>query len=370
MKFASRMNVIDSSGIRKVFDLAKTMKDPVNLSIGQPDFDVPEILKESAITAINKGFNSYTLTQGLTELREKIKNMVFEKKGAKVDDVIITSGVSGGILLTFLTLLDPGDEVVFSDPYFVMYKHLCRFTGAVPKYLQLDEKFRILPENLAKVVSDKTKLIVLNSPSNPTGVVNSPDELKAVADIASRFGITVVSDEIYDGFVYDGEYESIAKYYPDTLILGGFSKEYAMTGWRVGYAAGNSDLIKEMIKLQQYTFVCAPSIAQYAALDALDYNTDYIRRQYAAKRDMIYNGIKDNFNVVKPGGAFYIYPEAPNLNATEFVKRAIENNLLIIPGNVFSEKDTHIRISFAAPDATIERGISILNKLASEFKRS
>jgi len=370
MKFASRMNVIDSSGIRKIFDLAKTMTDPVNLSIGQPDFDVPGPLKESVIKAVNKGYNSYTLTQGIPELREKIKDRVSRKKNAQVEDVIITSGVSGGIFLSFLVMLDPGDEVVFADPYFVMYKHLSRMLGAVPKYLSLDEKFRIIPEDLKKIVSDKTKMIILNSPSNPTGVVNSPEELIAVAEIASKYGITVVSDEIYDGFVYDEKFESIAGYYPNTLVLGGFSKEYAMTGWRIGYAAGPSDLIKEMVKVQQYTFVCAPSMVQYAALDALDYNTDYIRRKYCAKRDMIYNGIKDNFNVVKPGGAFYIYPQAPGTSGSEFVKRAIENNLLIIPGNVFSEKDTHIRISFAAPDAVIAKGIDILNRLASEFKRS
>ncbi len=367
MKIASRMNMIDSSGIRKIFDLAKNLKDPVNLSIGLPDFDVPDTIKESACKAMKEGFNRYTLTQGIDQLRDKIKKRIYDIKNYKADDIMITSGVSGGIFLSFLALFDPGDELIVPDPYFLMYKQLSRLVGAVPKFLDLDDNFRIDPSKLEKMMTSKTKAIVLNSPSNPTGVVMSPDELKEIAKIAEKYGVVIISDEIYDGFVYEKTFESISKYYPNTLVLGGFSKEYAMTGWRVGYAAGPSFIIKEMIKLQQLTFVCAPSFAQYAACDALDFDTSKIRTQYMKKRDLIYEGIKDKFEVKKPDGAFYIYPKAPGGSGSAFVEKAIANNLLIIPGNVFSEHDTHFRISFAASDDTILRGVEILNNLVENF---
>ena len=367
MNIAKRMDCIDASGIRKIFDLAKDLPNPINLSIGQPDFDVPDPVKESAHQAIDEGYNKYTVTQGVASLREKIKNRMIERKNFTPEDVFITSGVSGGIFLSFLALLDPGDEIIVPDPYFVMYKHLSRLVGAVPKYLDLNDDFSVDIDKLKNIMSNKTKVIVLNSPGNPTGAINSPEELKAIAEIAEKWGVLVISDEIYDGFVYEKEYRSIAEYYPNTLVLGGFSKEYAMTGWRVGYAAGPSKLINEMLKLQQYTFVCSPSMAQYAALTALDYDTTEIRKKYAKKRDVIYNGLKDHFEVTKPDGAFYIFPKAPGGSGVEFVKKAIANNLLIIPGNVFSEHDTHFRISFAASEDTLYKGIDVLVKLAKQF---
>ena len=367
MNIAKRMSCIDASGIRKIFDLAKDLPNPINLSIGQPDFDVPDSIKQSAHQAIDEGYNKYTVTQGVASLRDKIKERMIERKGFTPEDVFITSGVSGGILLAFLATLDPGDELIVPDPYFVMYKHLGRLIGAVPKYLDLENDFSINIESLEKLMTNKTKMIVLNSPGNPTGKINSPEELKAIAKIAEKWGVLVISDEIYDGFVYDKEYQSIARYYDNTLVLGGFSKEYAMTGWRVGYAAGPSEVTNEMLKLQQYTFVCSPSIAQYAAITALDYDTTEIRKSYASKRDIIYNGLKDYFEVNKPDGAFYIFPKAPGGSGEAFVKKAIGNNLLIIPGNVFSEHDTHFRISFAASDDTIYKGIDVLVKLAKQF---
>ena len=300
-------------------------------------------------------------------LRDKIKEKLIREKQFEPEDVFITSGVSGGIFLSFLAILNPGDELIVMDPYFVMYKHLSRLIGAVPRYLDLEDDFSVNIESLKKLVTNKTKMIVLNSPGNPTGAINSAEELKEIAEIADKWGLLVVSDEIYDGFVYEKEYQSIGRFYPNTLILGGFSKEYAMTGWRVGYAAGQSKLINEMLKLQQYTFVCSPSMAQYAAVTALDYDTVEIRKKYAMKRDIIYNGLKDFFDVTKPDGAFYIFPKAPGGSGVEFVKKAIENNLLIIPGNVFSEHDTHFRISFAASSDTLYKGIDVLVNIAKQF---
>ncbi|MCB1195435.1 aminotransferase class I/II-fold pyridoxal phosphate-dependent enzyme [bacterium] len=367
MKIASRMNAIDSSGIRKVFDLGQKLKDPVNLSIGQPDYDVPVEVKSAAVRSIFEGKNKYTVTQGIPELREKIKAHIEKEKQCSLEDIMITSGVSGSILLAFLSMLDAGDELIVPDPYFVMYKHLSRLIGAVPIYLPLEKDFSYDVGKLESLITPKTRMIVLNSPSNPTGVINTSSELKAIAKIAQKYGLLVISDEIYDSFVYEKEYESIARYYPETLVIGGFSKSHAMTGWRVGYAAGPGTLIREMIKIQQYTFVCSPSFAQYSALTALDCDTTHYKEDYRRKRDLIYNGIKDAFAVRKPDGAFYIFPKAPGGVGSKFAEKAVENNLLIIPGNVFSEHDTHVRISFAAPDETIVRGIEILNKLAAQY---
>lgn len=362
---AQRMNHIDSSGIRKVFDLAKNMTNPVNLSIGQPDFDIPDDLKMEAIRWIESGFNQYTLTQGIQELREKILHFLKVKRSVEAEDIMITSGVSGGILLSFMALLDPGDEVIIPDPYFVMYKHLAKIIGAVPVFVDTYPDFILRAEAIEAKISPKTKLIIVNSPANPTGIVIPDEELKQIAHMAKHHNIPILSDEIYSSFIYDEKhYISIGKHNHQTLILDGFSKSHAMTGWRIGYAAGPHAIIQAMIKLQQFSFVCAPSISQKTALRALDYDMSSYITDYKQKRDLIYNGLADKYQVSKPQGAFYIFPKAPIDNADHFVKKAIENNLLIIPGNVFSEKNSHFRISFAASNETIIRGIEILNKMA------
>jgi aspartate aminotransferase len=229
--------------------------------------------------------------------------------------------------------------------------------------------FKLPVEGIEASITDRTKLIILNSPANPTGAVYTEDEVKQVAEVARKHDIVVMSDEIYDTFCYDGKCPSIATYYEKTILLKGFSKAYAMTGWRMAYAAGGDavkDILEEMTKIQQYTFVCAPTPFQKAAITALDVDmTDYVD-QYRKKRDMIYDGLSDKFQFNKPGGAFYTFIKAPESakNATEFVEKAIANNLLIIPGNVFSERDSHFRISYATTEDKIKQGIEILNSIA------
>jgi len=363
---ASRMNYIDSSGIRKVFNLAAKMKNPVNLSIGQPDFDTPEPIKESAIKAIRDGKNKYTLTQGIPELCEKLLDR-FQKKYSQnpPEAVMVTSGTSGGILLSFMALINPGDEVLISDPYFVMYKHLTNLVGGKPVFFNTYPEFRIKENEIEKVITEKTKLIIINSPNNPTGVVYTREELETVYKIAKKYNLFIISDEIYDSYVYDGEYTSLLDITNNALILRGFSKNFSVPGWRIGFALGPKWIISEMIKLQQFSFVCAPSPAQYAILENLDFDLTQITAEYKKKRDTIYEGLKDYFNVVKPEGAFYIFPQAPEgFTGTEFVTKAIENNVLIIPGNVFSEQDTHFRISFAASIENLKKGAEILQKLS------
>ena len=360
---ARRMQSIDASGIRKVFDLAQHMDDPVNLSIGQPDFDIPEPVKQEAITSIQEGFNRYTVTQGIPELRQPLAERLKQEKGVE-GEILITSGASGALLLAFMVLVDQGDEVLIPDPYFVMYKHLVNLVGGVPKFIDTYPHFRLEREALEAQLSERTKLIVVNSPANPTGVIYRREELELVAAVAEERGLLVISDEVYDAFAYDAQYESIAPRYEKTLVVGGFSKSHAMTGWRLGYAVGPQEVIAEMTKLQQFTFVCAPSFAQKAGAAALDCDTTEFAEEYRKRRDRLYEGLKDNFEVQKPEGAFYMFPKAPWGTGLEFVETAIKNNLLIIPGSVFSERDTHFRIVYAASMETIERGIEILNRIA------
>lgn len=357
------MAKIDSSGIRKVFDLANQMKNPVNLSIGQPDFDVPEAVKKVAIHSIEEGFNRYTVTQGIPELRDRLGRELQQKK-IQFEDLFITAGVSGGIFLAFLALLDEGDEVLIPDPYFVMYKHLANLIGAVPKFVDTYPDFKMTAARIEKQLSRKTKLVAINTPANPTGATLSEKEVKEIAELLQPRGIPVLSDEIYDKFIYDEPQASIGRYYSNTLTMGGFSKTYGMTGWRLGYTAGPKEIVEEMVKLQQFSFVCAPSFAQKAGVAALDVPMNGQIKDYHRKRDIIYQELSKKYRVVKPGGAFYFFPEAPGSDADRFVKKALERELLIIPGNVFSEKNTHFRISFAASDDTIRRGLQILKEIA------
>ena len=364
---AKRTKIIDSSGIRKVFDLAAKLENPVNLSIGQPDFDVPEEIKEIGIKSIREGFNSYTVTQGIPELRDAVCEQYRDRHGVEFEDILITSGVSGGLTLAFIALVEEGDEVLLTDPYFVMYKHLANLFGGKPVFLDTYPDFAVSPEKLEEKVTQRTKMLVLNSPANPTGRVYSGDELREIAEFARRHDLLVISDEIYDHFIYDEPHETFAKYYEKTLLLNGFSKSSAMTGWRVGYAAGPHEVVESMKTLQQYSFVCAPSFAQKAGVAALNLDISRQIDQYRAKRDLIYEGLRGHFEVEKPGGAFYIFPKAPGGDGVKFVEKAIADNLLIIPGNVFSEQNSHFRISFAAPDETIRQGVEILQKLAEQY---
>jgi aspartate aminotransferase len=363
---ADRTKLIDASGIRKVFALAATMKDPVNFSIGQPDFDVPQQLKDKAIAAIIAGQNKYSQTAGDDSLKDQIASQVKHEFGWKNPSVIVTSGVSGGILLTLLAIINPGDEVIIPDPYFVMYKHLVNMFGGKCVFVDSYPDFGLPVEKIAAAITSKTKLIILNSPCNPTGVVYTEQQIKAMAKIAAEKDIVVMTDEIYEKFCYDDPCPSIAGYWDKVILLRGFSKSYAMTGWRLGFAAVHESLkcvVEEMTKIQQYTFVCAPTPFQKAAISALDFDVSSLVDTYRKKRDLIYNGLKDKFEMVKPGGAFYAFVKVPNGSATKFVEKAIANNVLIIPGNVFSEKDTHFRISYATSEDKILRGIEILRKL-------
>jgi len=359
---------VDASGIRKVFDLAARLKDPINLSIGQPDFDVPDPAKEAAIEAIRTGRNVYTQTQGIAPLRQRLREELSREIGRDTGEVLITSGVSGGLLLAILATVNPGDEAIVLDPYFVMYKHLLTLAGGRAVPVDTYPDFRFHADRVEAAITSRTRLLMLNSPCNPTGAVMTADEVAAAVDVARRHGLLIISDEIYEPFLYDSDGAALlspARLYENTVMLRGFSKSHAMTGWRLGYAVGPEPIIAQMTKLQQYTFVCAPSPFQWAALRAMDIPMPGARAAYRRKRDIAYELLRDTFEVVKPQGAFYIFPKAPaGLTGSQFVARAIENNVLIIPGNVFSERDTHFRISYATSDDKLAEGCRILCRLA------
>lgn len=361
---AERTLAFDSSGIRKVFDLAARMEDPINLSIGQPDFDVPEEVREALVQAVQSGKNGYALTQGMPVLREKLQAQVDEEYGSGEREVFVCSGTSGGLVLALLSMVNPGEEVIVFDPYFVMYTSLVKLVGGQPVIVDTYPDFHIDLDKVAAAITPKTKMIIVNSPANPTGVCATEEELKGLAALAEKHNLALVSDEIYREFVYDEPFVSPATYNGQTIVIDGFSKSHAMTGWRLGFVHGPPEVIQAMLKVQQYTFVCAPQPAQWAGAAAMDCEMQTHVDQYRDRRDAMLAGLAGHYEVARPGGAFYIFPKAPWGTGTEFVEQAIANNLLVIPGGIFSERDTHFRISYAATQETIERGIDVLQRLA------
>ncbi len=363
---SDRAKRVRESGIRRIFHLAATLEDPVDFSIGQPNFDVPDEVKASAIRAITDGHNGYTVTAGLPALRSKIAEGLADLYDSP-PAVLVSSGVSGGLLLALMATVNRGDEVLVPDPYFVSYPALIEWLDGSPVYVSGYPHFDLNPDAIRAAITPRTKMLLINSPNNPTGIVYSRESIEAACEIAREHDLLVISDEIYSDLSYDGAVPSAARYAPErTLLLRGFGKSYGMTGWRMGYLAGPDALINQIANMQQYTFVCAPSIAQHACVTALD--TDLTERagHYRRKRDTIAAALKDHYEFSQPSGGFYFFLEAPGRYAsgTAFVEEALKRNLLTVPGSVFSTRDTHVRISYAVDDDIIERGCDILRAMA------
>jgi aminotransferase len=372
---SDRAEAIDVSGIRRVFELGASLANPINLSIGQPDFPVPQPLKQATIDAIANDRNGYTLTQGAPELLSAISKHLGEDIGWEVpsDDLglMVTSGTSGALLLAYLVLLNPGDEAIIGDPYFVIYPALGKMTGAKTVYADTYPDFRMTAERIEPLITERTRLLLLNSPGNPSGVVLSNAELRDLVDLCESRGILIVSDEIYDAFTYDdaledGRFPSPARMSQNLLLIRGFGKSYGCTGWRLGYAAGPKKIIQQMAKLQQYTFVCAPSMAQVGMAGAFEVDLSSHVAAYQRKRDLVEQAFAGVTELVHPGGAFYAFLKVPphlGETAQQFAERAVEKSVLSIPGNVFSRRDTHLRLSYAAPDETVRTGVEILREM-------
>ncbi len=361
---ADRMSRIDASGIRKVFDLAANMKDPINLSIGQPHFDTPEPIKQALYRAVADGRNAYSQTQGIAPLLEKLQRRVDSEYRHRDRKLFVSSGTSGGLMLALSVLVNPGDEVLFFDPYFVMYKHLTTLVGGKPVAVDTYPDFRIDLNKVRSAITERTKVILCNSPANPTGTVLRDDELEGLARLAAEKDVALISDEIYRTFSYDRPFTSPARWNERTIVIDGFSKSHSMTGWRLGYVHGPEEVIQQMIKLQQFTFVCAPQPVQWAGVVACDIEFPERVAEYRLNRDFLLHELGNLYEFAPADGAFYLFAKAPWGTGSEFVAEAIRNDLLIIPGNVFSDRDTHFRISYAAEHRTLERGVEVLRKLA------
>jgi aspartate aminotransferase/aminotransferase len=361
---ADRLHRIDASGIRKVFDLAASMQVPINLSIGQPHFDTPQPIKDALCKAVDEGKNAYSPSQGIPPLIDKIQAHVDDLYGHADRQVFISSGTSGALMLALSTLVNPGDEVIVFDPFFVMYKHLTAMAGGKVVLIDTYPDFRIDVDRVRDAITDRTKVIICNSPSNPTGYVANADELRGLAELAAERDVALISDEIYKSFCYDEEFISPARWNDQTIVIDGFSKSHSMTGWRLGYVHGPEHVMQQMIKLQQFTFVCAPHPVQWAGVAAWDIDVSDRVGEYRKKRDFMVSELQNDFDIAGAGGAFYLFLKTPWGTGTEFVAEAIRSNLLIIPGNVFSSEDTHIRISYAADETTLQQGADVLKAIA------
>lgn len=354
-----------------MFELVASMDDPINLSIGQAHFDVAPPVKAAAIAAIEDDFSRYTVTQGLPELNDRILAYLADHYGFAEHDSIVTCGVSGGLMLGFMALLDPGDEILVPDPYFTMYPVLAGMCSGVPVTYDLYPGHPLTEAVLEDRITDKTRVILINSPSNPTGRALNDAELRAVGAVATRHDLAVISDEIYDAFVYDGPHVSaVGRIDAERLLLlGGFSKTYAMPGWRLGWAAGPEPIVDAMRRMQQFSFVCAPSIVQKAGLAAFDVDMSSEIDAYRGKRDRMLAGLKGVYEVVSPGGSFYMFPAIPEGFDTEsFMQAALDRRLLVVPGKAFSARATHFRLSFAATDDVLDRGIEALVEIAESAR--
>jgi aspartate aminotransferase/aminotransferase len=363
---ARRAAAFDSSGIRKAFDLAAKLHDPINLSIGQPDFAMPERARAAAKSAIDAGKNGYTPTQGIPALRERLEARARAETGQAYRRLLVTSGTSGGLVLALMALLDPGDEVIVFEPAFVMYRPLVEFLGGTVVAIDTSPSFTVDVDRVNAAITPRTKVILLNTPANPTGVVASAEVVRALAALADRHGITIISDELYRTLCYDAPFASPAVHSERVVVLDGFSKSHAMTGWRVGWLHGPADVVDVCAMIQQYTFVCAPQVGQWAAVEALECPMDVPLAECRRKRDKLVAGLRDHYEFQVPGGAFYLYLRAPGGSGSAFAERAVaEEKLIVVSGKVFGTADTHFRIAYTTDDRTLDRGIEALRRLAT-----
>ncbi len=363
--YSERVKGIDISGIRKMFEGAG--RDAINLGLGQPDFDTPEHIKKAAIEAINEGFTSYTSNLGIPELREALCKKFARENNFKVepDEVIVTSGASEALHLALQAFVEKGDEVMIPDPGFVSYVALIKLAGGEAVGVPLDEKLELKPEKVNEGITSKTKVLILNSPSNPTGSVMKEEDVKALTEIAEDNNITIISDEVYEHFIYEGEHVSPAQFSDNVITVNAVSKTYAMPGWRIGYAAARKDIIEQMLKVHQYIQACACSISQKAALAAIEGPQDCVgemRESFSARRDFLLDGLREiGIKCVKPRGAFYAFPEVEDEDAA---LKLLEKGVIVVPGTAFGIHGRgHIRISYATSAENLRKALGIMEKV-------
>jgi aminotransferase len=381
-RLSKRVAGLKPSGIRKFFDIAATMKDVISLGIGEPDFTTPAPILEAGIRSLQNGETHYTSNWGRIELRQAISDNLQKRYGVRYDptsEVIATVGVSEALYLTFTAILDPGDEVIIPTPCFVSYQAEVILAGGVPVEVpaRLENQFMIDPADIRKAISPRTRCIFIGYPSNPTGAVATRDVLLEIAKIAEEENLLVVSDEIYDRLVYDFEhvcFPSLSEGLKHrTVLLGGFSKDYAMTGWRIGYACGPSDIIQGLVRIHQYTIMSAPTTAQDAALVALKSGNPYVEEmvaEYNRRRKLLVAGLNRlGLSTFEPRGAFYAFPNitASGMDDETFAEKLLrEEGVAVVPGNAFGPGgDGFVRACYATAYEKIEEALQRMERFMS-----
>ena len=385
-RISPAVHAVPPSGIRKYFDIAAEMEDVVSLGVGEPDFITPWSIRESCVHGLEQGYTSYTANRGMLELREEIAAHYAGRYGISYEpakDILITVGVSEALDIAVRAILSPGDEVLIPEPCYVSYQACVTFAGGkpVPVAAKLENDFRITPEELEPHVTKRTKALLIGYPNNPTGAVMAKDDLLKIAAFAEKHDLIVISDEIYGDLTYGGiehtAFSSLPAMKERTILLNGFSKAYAMTGWRIGYALGNPDFIAAMTKIHQYTMLCAPITAQIAAVEALRRGEKYMKKmvaEYDRRRRLIYDGfLKLGLSCFEPKGAFYIFP---NITSSGYTDEEFAENLLrkehvaLVPGSAFGASGKgHIRCSYATSIDKISEALARIGNFLRNHRK-
>lgn len=385
---AARADAVQESVIRKVFEGARDIQNPINLSIGQPDFPVPEPIKQAAAKAILDNLNGYAPNRGIDPLLRRTARHLKEDVGWDVSPLprgepgqaglMITQGTSGALVCAAMAMLDPGDEIIIPDPYFVLYPRLGEMTGGLAVPCDTYPDFRMTAARVERLITPRTKAVLLCSPGNPCGVVSTEQECRDLLELCRRKNVLLISDEIYDEFTFPESRTSprpgtgamvcpsparLPGAQEDVLLIRGFGKTLGCTGWRLGYVAGPAPLIDKMVKMQQHIYICAPTPLQYGAVEAFDVDLAGLIERFRRRRDMVHERLSSVTEVPYPGGAFYAFAAVPprmGLTATQFMERARARRVLVVPGYAFSARDTHFRISYAVKDEILAEGLDIL----------
>lgn len=374
------------SGIRKYFDIVNEMEGVISLGVGEPDFVTPWNVREAGIYSIEQGHTHYSSNAGFIELRHEICKYLkrrFDLVYNPDDEVIVTVGGSEGIDIALRALVGPGDEVIVPEPSFVAYKGCTAFTGATAKVLELKEsdEFKLMPEDLEKAITPKTKVVIIPFPNNPTGAIMTREELQGVVDVLKDKDVIIISDEIYSELCYGEKHVSIASF-PEvkdkTLVINGFSKSYAMTGWRLGYLCGHKALISQMKKIHQYAIMCSPTTAQFAAVEALkrgDDSVEEMRKEYNRRRRVLVDGFrKMGLDCFEPLGAFYVFPNIQSLgmSSDEFCEKLLrQEKVLVVPGNAFGDcGEGFIRACYASSMENIMEALKRIERFIKTIKNN
>lgn len=381
---SKRIVEIEPSGIRKFFDIVNEMKDAISLGVGEPDFDTPWHIREEGIYSLEKGRTFYTSNAGLKELKVEICNYLKRKQNITYDakkEVIVTVGGSEAIDISLRAMLDPEDEVLVPQPSYVSYVPCVTLANGVPVIIELEEKdnFKLTKEKLLQAITDKTKVLILPFPNNPTGAIMTKEDLEEIIPVIIEKDLFVISDEIYSELTYGTEHITIASFpgmKERTILINGFSKAYAMTGWRLGYAAGPEEIISQMVKIHQFAIMCAPTTSQYAAVEALkngDSDIAIMREAYDQRRRFLMEAFrKMGLPCFEPFGAFYVFPSIKNLNMTsdEFANRLLqEEKVAVVPGTAFGScGEGFLRISYAYSIENLKIALERMEHFVKKYK--